>query len=61
MTVEQRYHRRLARKYGLLAVGFALSGTCDPDYHGYMSLHSTVRAALWHAFKAHPELREVTA
>lgn len=58
MTTEQKYHRRLARKYGKGAV-FKVHWVKDNhDYDGAFSVYCLAKSAAWHAFKAHPELRE---
>lgn len=66
MTIEQRYHRRLARKYGQMVDGIIRSNgnSClirwcrfDADYRGKDSLYGYAKDAAWHAFMAHPELR----
>lgn len=59
MTKEQIYHRRLARKYGLRAIECMSWRHPDyTDYRGAGSYFEVVKLACWHAFKAHPELRE---
>ena len=59
MTVEQKYHRRLARKYGKRAAERAMQGM-DKVYEPFTirSVAEVAREAAWHAFQAHPELRE---
>lgn len=65
MTKEQRYHRRLARRDGEAAVRQIIGnklefvlGTFPTEYRGVGSVYVLARSAAWHAFKAHPELRE---
>ena len=62
MTKEQIYHRRLARKYGKRAAESALAG-CETVYEPFTirTVAKVAREAAWHAFQAHPELREPTA
>lgn len=59
MTTEQKYHRRLARKYTKKAIARLFWWPHEPDYRGAGSAYEAVRAAAWHAFQAHPELREL--
>lgn len=67
MTEQQKYHRQLARKYGQMIhmIVKAGSSSCllrwgryDTDYRGKNSLYEYAKNAAWHAFKAHPELRD---
>lgn len=69
MTKEQKYHRRLSAKYGqmirsIVKVGGSSCllrwGRYDVDYRGKNSLYEYAKSAAWHAFQAHPELREDT-
>ncbi len=54
LTKEQKYQRRLARKYGLGAIQH---GSEVIGYYGKFSVYWYARTAAWHAFRAHPELR----
>lgn len=57
MTREQKYHRRLARKYGKDIFLYAAAQDCS-EYRGKFSAYWYAKQAAWHAFKAHPELRD---
>lgn len=61
MTIEQRYQRRLARADGGRAVAAIriFIRWADPDNRGKGSPYQLAKSAAWHAFKAHPELRDV--
>lgn len=58
MTKEQKYHRRLARKYGAGSIEHWAAIDAIPTYYGKFSAYWYAKMAAWHAFKAHPELRE---
>jgi hypothetical protein len=58
MTREQIYHRRLARTEGKRAIMKLFWRPDDPDYRGAGSAYAHAKSAAWHAFRAHPELRE---
>ena len=51
MTREQIYHRRLARRETIKNLPWAIQG----------SPFEIARQAAWHAFQAHPELREISS
>ncbi len=58
MTSDQKYHRRQARKRGEWVGNTLQQMGVDGDYRGVGSVYQDAKAAAWHAFKAHPDLRE---
>lgn len=59
MNQDQRYHRRQARKRGeWVKAAIKMTKPDDPEYRGVGSIYRDAKSAAWHAFKAHPELRE---
>lgn len=58
MTKEQIYHRRLARHYGKKVAIRVHWVVDDPNYRGAGSVYSLAKESAWHAFRAHPEMRE---
>ena len=60
LTKEQKYHRQQARKRGdwVRAAISRVGPNFDTDYRGVESIYQDAKIAAWHAFRAHPELRD---